>query len=137
MKQVETLPLKVKFPVKTVPESCWHKLKSEAAAIKYAIEHSGRLEKSVAWDAGIDPATISKAKSGQARLNDNDLDALMDATGSEAPLYARLLRRGWDPRSLRKLETETEQKLRVAEERIAKLEAEREIELRLMKELRA
>lgn len=136
MNAVERLQLKVKHPIQPVPESDWPKLRSEATALKYAIERSGRLEKSIAWDAEVDPAILSKAKSGQARLNDDDRDAVMDATGCEAPLYAMLLRRGYDPRSLRKLETEIERELRETKEKLAALQSEREIELRLIRELR-
>ena len=135
--QMTSLTLRVKQPLKPVPESDWHKLSSEAAAMKYAIALSHRQDKSIAIDADIDPAILSRAKAGQARLNETDMDAFMDAAGSEAPLYAFLLRRGYDPRCLRKLETETERELREAREQIARMQAEREIELRLMKELRA
>lgn len=122
MQSLETLPLKL-TPVREIPESDWPKLKSEAAAVRYAVEHCGLIDKAVAAQAGIDTATLSKAKSGQARLSESDMDALMDGTGLESPLIAWLLRRGYDPRSLRKLETETERALR--EEREA-LKRERE-----------
>ena len=39
-------------------------------------------------------------------------------------------------RALRKLETETERQLRIARERISQLEAEREVERRLFRDLR-
>lgn len=109
--------------VKSIPESDWMKLTSEAAAINYAIDACGLQDKSVAIEIGKDNALLSRAKAGQIRLDDAALNALMDCTGSEAPLYAMLLRRGYDPRSLRKLETETERALR--EEREA-LKRERE-----------
>jgi hypothetical protein len=132
-----SLPLRVKQPLKTIPESDWGKLSSESAAIKYAIAVSHRQDKSIALDADLDPAILSRAKAGQARLNETDMDAFMDAAGSEAPLYAFLLRRGYDPRCLRKLETETERELREEREQIARMKAEREVELRLMRELRS
>lgn len=91
---------------------------------------SGMQDKSIAIETGIDPAILSKAKTGQARLSERDLDALMDVTGYEAPLTARLLRRNKDPRSLRKLETETERELREANEA---LEAER-VKVRVLTE---
>jgi len=105
------------MPLAPIPESDWHKLKTEASAVKYAIDNAARMDKSIAWDADIDPATLSKAKAGQARLNDDDRDSLEDVCGCEATLYAHLLRRGYDPRSLRKLESETERLLRLANER--------------------
>lgn len=105
-----------------VPEADWSKLTTEARAIQYACEHSGMQDKSIAIESNIDGALLSRAKTGDARMSFDALQALMDCTGSEAPLYAMLLRRGYDPRSLRKLETETERQLREAHEA---LEAER------------
>ena len=106
-----------------VPEPDWTKLTDEASAVRYACEHSGMHDKSIAIETNTDNAVLSRAKSGDARLGFDALNALMDSTGCEAPLYAYLLRRGYDPRSLRKLETETERALR--EEREA-LKRERE-----------
>lgn len=116
------LPLRVRRARRVIPEADLAKLTSEAAAVRYACENSGLQDKSIAIEIGVDAAVLSKAKAGQARLNDDALDALQDATGIEAPLFAWLLRRGYDPRSLRKLETETERALREANEA---LDAER------------
>jgi hypothetical protein len=116
--------------VKTIPEADWPKLSSEAAAIAYAIDASGLQDKSVAIEIGKDNALLSRAKSGQIKLDDASLNALMDCTGCEAPLIALLLRRGYDPRSLRKLETETERSLRLANEA---LDAER-VKVRVLTE---
>ena len=106
------LPLIVKRDQKPIPKADWTLLNNEAAAIKYAIEHSGLQDKSVAIECGIDNALLSRAKAGQVRLNDDALHALMACTGCEAPLLMHLLRCGYDPHSLRKLETETERALR-------------------------
>lgn len=122
MSAVERLPLRVKRPRKAVPESDWSKLRDEAAAVRYAVQESNLQDKSIAWEADIDPAILSKAKSGQARLSDEDRMAFSDATGSEALLYQVVLAFGYDPRTLRKLESETERQLRETNEA---LEAER------------
>lgn len=114
--------LTFKRELKPVPELDWSALGSEAAAIKYACAHSGMQDKSIAIEANLDNALLSRAKTADARLSFESVNALMDCTGCEAPLYAWLLARGYDPRSLRKLETETERALRVANEA---LEAER------------
>ena len=116
------LNLRVRRPLRAIPETDLAKLTSEAKAVQYACENSGLHDKSIAIEIGVDAAVLSKAKTGQARLNDDALDALQDATGIEAPLIAALLRRGYDPRSLRKLESETERHLREAREA---LDAER------------
>lgn len=124
------LPLRVKQTITPVPEKDWILLQSEAAAVNYALKETKRLDKSVAIDADLDSATLSRAKVGQARLSETDLHAFMDATGSEAPLIAMMLRRGYDPRCLRKLETEQEHVARLLRE---ELEAER-VKVRVLTE---
>ena len=116
------LELIVKRPLQAVPESDW-KWRSEAVAIASMIARSGLQEKTIAIECGIDASTLAKVKQGTARPSEEHLNAMMDATGSEAWLYYWLIKRGYDPRSLRKLETETERALR--EEREA-LKRERE-----------
>ena len=117
---MSTSGLTFKRDLKPIPEADWGKLGSEAAAIKYACENSGMQDKSIAIEANTDNAVLSNAKNGNARLPFDSLHALMDSTGCEAPLYAHLLRRGYDPRSLRKLETETERALRESQEALTK-----------------
>jgi hypothetical protein len=130
-----SLNLRVKRGQRPIPESEWD-WKSEAAAIASMIATSGLQEKTVAIDAEIDASTLAKVKQGSARPSEDALDRMMDSTGSEAWLYYWLLKRGYDPRSLRKLETEMERELRKARDELARLRAEREVELRLMRELR-
>ena len=119
------LNLLVRGDPRAIPEADWPKLSSEAAAIKYACENSGRQDKSIAIDIGTDPALLSKAKAGQARLSEESLRALAATTGLEATLFAALLGSGYDPRSLRKLESETERQLREANERNTELERDK------------
>lgn len=113
--------------LKPIPESAWDKLSSEGKGIQYACEHGGMQDKSIAIEANVDNALLTRAKTGDARLPFEALHALMDATGCEAPLIAHLLRRGYDPRSLRKLETETERELREARERVTALEHDKRV----------
>jgi hypothetical protein len=138
MKDVSTaLDLRVRRPLRAIPEADLAKLTSEAKAVQYACENSGLQDKAIAVEIGTDAAVLSKAKAGQARLNDDALDALMDATGIEAPLFAMLLRRGYDPRSLRRIESDVERENRELRERIEAMETERAVELRLFRQLRA
>jgi hypothetical protein len=120
------LALRIKRPVRLIPESEWG-WRSEAAAIASMITNSGLQEKTVAIEAEIDPSTLAKVKQGTARPSEDHLDRMMDATGSEAWLYYWLLRRGYDPRSVRKLESETEQQLRHATERVTELERDKRV----------
>ena len=130
------LDLRVKRPLRAIPESEWN-WPSEAAAIASMISLSGLQEKTIAIEAEIDPSTLAKVKQGSARPSEDHIDRMMDATGSEAWLYFWLLRRGYDPRSLRRFESDLERQNRELTERLAQLEAEREIELRLFRQLRA
>lgn len=65
--------------------------------------------------------------SGQHNFPQNGLNLFMDIAGNEVPLLWMLHSRGYDISSLRKRETETERKLRMAEERIRELEKEAQI----------
>lgn len=116
----DSLDLRVKRPQRAIPDTEWT-WPTEAAAIASMIALSGLQEKTVAIEADIDNSTLAKVKQGTARPSADHLEKMMDATGSEAWLYYWLLRRGYDPKSLRKLETDTERRLREAEERIALL----------------
>lgn len=131
----DRLDLRVKRPLRTIPEADFAKLTDEASAVRYAVDNSGLQDKSLAYEIGTDPGTFSKAKAGQARLNCDALDALMDATGIEAPLYALLLRRGYDPHSLHRIETDVEKENRELRERVAAMEREREIERATIRDL--
>lgn len=64
------------------------------------------------------------------------LNLFMDIARNEAPLMWLLHSRGYDLRSLRKRETETERELREAKEEITRLKQEREVERRLFRDLR-
>lgn len=129
------LNLRVRRESRTIPDADFAKLTSEAAAIKYAIENSRLQDKTVALEIGTDAGTLSKAKSGQARLNEECLDALADATGFEAVLFAHCIRRGYDPRSLRRFESDVEKENRELREQLDAIEREREIERRTIREL--
>ena len=107
----QQLDLAVRRDVQPIPEHEWT-WRTEAAALASMIAHSGLREKSIAIEADIDASTLAKVKQGTARPSEQHLTRLMDATGSEAWLYYWLLKRGYDPHSLRKLESETERALR-------------------------
>jgi hypothetical protein len=129
------LNLRVRRDTKPIPDADFQKLDSEAAAVRYAIENSRLQDKSVAIEIGTDAGTLSKAKAGQARLNEDALDRLADCTGYEAALFAHCIRRGFDPRSLRRFETDIERENRELRDRVQAMETEREIERRTVREL--
>ena len=129
------LNLRVRRDQQAIPEADFGKLSSEAAAVRYCIDNSRLQDKTVAIEIGTDAGTLSKAKAGQARLNEEALDRLADCTGFEAVLFAHCIRRGFDPRSLRRFESDVERENRELRERVSAMEAEREIERRTIREL--
>ncbi|MCK8648853.1 MULTISPECIES: hypothetical protein [Pseudomonadota] len=133
----DPLDLRVQRPLRAITEQEWPEWTSEAKVIADTLRKSGLQDKSVAIEIEIDPATLAKAQQGTARLSEKHLDALMDACGSEAWLHYWLLKRGYDPRSLRRIESDLERENRLLRERLDQIEQEREVELRLFTKLRS
>ena len=131
-----SLDLRVKRPLRVVSSDEWATWISEAKVIADTLKHSGLQDKTVAIEAGIDPAVLSKAQSGAARLNEPQIHALMDVCGSEAWLHYWVLKRGYDPRKLTRLESDLERENRELREQVAQMQHEREIELRLIRDMR-
>lgn len=130
---MDGLELRVKRPLRAIPVNEWG-WRSEASAIASMIAMSGLQEKTVAIECGIDASTLAKVKQGTARPSEEHLDTMMDATGSEAWLFYWLLKRGYDPGSLRRIETDVEKENRELRERLEAMEREREIERRAIRE---
>jgi hypothetical protein len=86
---------------------------------------TGSQDKSIAMDMNIDPPTWARIKQGEAGIKGDFLDRLMDACGNELPLLWLLWKRGYDPASIRKRESELERQLR--EEREARAELEKKL----------
>lgn len=115
------LNLRVKRPLRAIPATEWS-WPTEAAAIASMISLSGLQEKTVAIEAEIDASTLAKVKQGTARPSEDHLDRMMDATGSEAWIYYWLLKRGYDPNSLRRIESDVERENRELKERLQQAE---------------
>lgn len=130
------LDLRVKRELRVIQESEWKDWTNEAKAIAETCQKSGLQDKAIAIEVGVDPAVLSKAQSGQARLSENHMDALMDACGSEAWLHYWVLKRGYDPRRLARMETDLERENRQLRDRLNRMEADREVELRMWRDLR-
>src|SRR5690242_14542060 len=87
-------------------------------AIKLCISIAGfDADKEVYRDLDIDKGHWSRITHGEAHFPVDKLTALMDLCGNEAPLIWLTNARGYDPRSLRKLESETERMLREEREK--------------------
>lgn len=96
---------------------------SLGGAIELCAELAGyALDKSLQQVLGVDKAQFSRWHSGQEGIMWPKLDKLMDVCGNDAPVLWMMGRRGYDLHSVRRLESQTERALRVAQE---ELEAER------------
>jgi hypothetical protein len=106
-----------------------------AACLTLAAAKAGKQDKAVAADLGMQDAVWSRCKSGLNSLSPEQLVTLCEVTGTLAPIAWMLLRLGYDPRSLRRIESEVETQNRELRERVGELEREREIERRLVRDL--
>lgn len=95
------------------------------------------LDKQLSDALGFDKAQFSRWLSGGEGIIWPKFVAIMDHCGNDTPLLWMLHQRGYDLNSLRKRESETERKLRLAQEEIAQLKAEREIERRFVRDTRS
>lgn len=126
----------VAFPVQVSPVEVMRE-RSLGGAITLCAKAAGYEGKQVQQELKFDKSQWSRWESGQEGIVWPKLVQVMDFCGNDAPLLWMLHARGYDLASLRRRETELEQRLRIAEETIARERAEREIERRLFRELRA
>jgi len=108
---------------------------SLGAAISLCAEAAGLEPKAIQTDLKLDKAQWSRWESGQEGIVWPKLRAVMDRCGNDAPLLWMLHDRGYDLSSLRKRESETERELREVREQLAREQAERAIERKLLAEV--
>lgn len=90
---------------------------SMLAAIKLCISLGGfEADKQIYGALDIDASHWTRIHRGEAHFPVDKLPALMDLCGNEAPLIWLAYSRGYEPASMRKLESETERALREARE---------------------
>lgn len=131
------IALRLPAPAVSVALEDVKKQPSGAAAISLCAMRSGKLDKVIASDIGAQEAVWSRAQTTGKGLSLEQLVQLMDTCGNQAPLHWLLLQLGWDPSSLRSLESESERRLREANERIAVLEQRHAVTVALLREVRA
>lgn len=108
------------------------------AAIKLCISAAGfERDKQVCGELEIDAGHWSRILTGQAHFPVDKLPALMDFCGNEAPLLWLVHNRKYDLTQLRRRETEYERENRELREQVAQMERDREVELRLLRELKS
>lgn len=105
------------------------------AAISLCAEVAGLEPKVIQADLKLDKAQWSRWESGQEGIVWPKLRSVMDRCGNDAPLLWMLHDRGYDLSSLRKRESETERELRQVREQLAREQAERAIERKLLAEV--
>lgn len=130
-------PNQISLPLEVRPEEVMRK-QSLGAAIELCAELGGyALDKTLQGDLEVDKAQFSRWQSGTEGIVWPKFVRLMDLCGNDAPLLWMLHQRGYDLHSLRRRETETEKKLREAQERIAQLEADAAVTMRVIREIRS
>lgn len=121
-----TLPLPFGRPLRPVKAEDMAARTFEKTLSKI-VNDCGSKDAAVATDAGIEATVFSKIISGGVGISWDRLNRLMDVCGSELPLMWMLYQRGYDPVSLRKRESELEQKLREEQEKNAALQQKLDI----------
>jgi hypothetical protein len=111
--------------------------KSLGGALSLCAKAAGYEGKEVCDLLKMDKGQWSRWESGAEGVVWPKLTVLMDKCGNDAPLLWMLHDRGYDANSLHKRETETEKKLRLANDEIARLKAEYEVTVRVLRELRS
>jgi hypothetical protein len=111
--------------------------KSLGGAIALCAKAAGyELDKELQLKLEVDKAQFSRWQSGQEGIVWPKLVRLMVICGNHAPVLWMLYQLGYDLDSLRKRETELEQKVRELTEQLEQERAERAVERRLIRELR-
>jgi plasmid maintenance system antidote protein VapI len=130
-------PTQISLPVEVRPEEIIRK-QTLGAAIELCAELGGHaLDKTLQQGLEVDKAQFSRWQSGTEGIIWPKFVRLMDLCGNDAPLLWMLHQRGYDLASLRKRETETERKLREAMEEIESLRNERDVTMRVLREIKA
>lgn len=123
----QQIPLPMKSPPVAVDLRDITRQETWGAVLTYCASKSGKQDKAIAADIGMQDAVWSRCKTGQNSPGGDQLVRLMEACGNKAPLYWLLIKLGDDPRSLRPLESETERQLREAREQIIQLQHDKRV----------
>ena len=110
----------VSIPVEVNPSEVARKA-SFGASIELCLELAGLEPKQVQADLRLDKAQFSRWASGNEGVVWPNLSAVMDRCGNDAPLLWMNHARGWDLHAMRRVESETERRLRLALEENAAL----------------
>lgn len=126
----------VAFPVEVTPQEIARE-KTLGGAIGLCAKAAGYEPKDLLLTFKWDKAQWSRWESGQEGIVYPKLRQVMDHCGNNAPVLWMAHDCGYDLTGMRRRETETERENRLLREQLAQERAEREIERRLFRELRA
>lgn len=115
------LPLVVKGELVSVDPELVRRQRSMLAAIALCAQAAGLQDKELYLPLGLDAGHWSRIVKGDAHFPLDRIGPLMDLCGNEAPLQWLAHSRGYE---LRPLESETERRLRLEQERAEELAKE-------------
>lgn len=106
------------------------------AAIVWAMVSSGLADKQLAHLCGVDTATFSRIKSGQAHVPTARIPEILEGCEIHAPAFWLLNRLGFDPNSVRRLLSDVERELEQVKQELAEERREKALMTKLWKETR-
>lgn len=117
--------LKIHPPMDAIDPALIYRQASFTKALHLCQTLSGKDDAQFYGPGGVvkDQAQWSRimGQAGSANFPQDKLNLFMDVAGNEAPMLWLVHSRGYDLNSLRHVETETERKLRLANERVEEL----------------
>jgi hypothetical protein len=106
------------------------------AAIVWVMVTSGKSDKELAHLCGVDAATFSRIKSGQAHVPTSRIPEIMEGCENCGSMFWLINRMGWDPQSLRRLLSDVERELEQVKAELAEERREKALMAKLWKETR-
>jgi hypothetical protein len=106
------------------------------AAVVWVMVTSGKSDKELAHLCGVDAATFSRIKSGQAHVPTARIPEIMEGCENCGSMFWLINRMGWDPQSLRRLLSDVERELEHVKQELAEERREKALMAKLWKETR-
>lgn len=130
------LPMKALEKGLNIPIAEIVALPTKKAALMRCVSLGGKEDK-IADHLGIDKAQWSRIKNGGAHFPEDLETALMLFCENYVPLIWQLYQCGFDPDSIKPLQSEMEKALADRDREIAALKNEREVTLKILRDLKA
>lgn len=111
-------------------------LSSKKRALFRCVELSGKDDQTIAEALDIDKAQWSRIKNGGAHFPEDKEIELMQICGNYVPLIWELYACGFDPDSIRPLQSEMERAMAAKDAELAELRNEREVMMKLLRDMK-